>query len=249
MAVRTPIPYRSLEAALLLFLGQICVVIDQPSATRVPMTVAVVTGVRLFREGLARLLGERVICHAFDAVMPDEALVSRILALRPDVILVDVATIRSGGLVRKLSECAAAARIVAFAVAECEEDMAMCVQLGVAGLVGRDASTEELLFAIEGARRGELHCSPRLASLLFGRLSLLTRGAFPPESRLTARQQEIVRLLEEGLTNKQIASRLGLTESTVKNHVHALLERLNVRHRWQAMAAARAVDARALPMG
>lgn len=206
----------------------------------VPLTVVVVTGVRLFREGLARLLGDRASCHALDAALPDDALAAELRAIRPDVVLVDVATVRSPGLMRMLAGCDAALRIVAFAVAESEEDVLACIEMGVAGLVGRDASLDDLLGAIEGARRGELRCPSRFASLLFGQLTTLNRTRQPAATRLTARQLEIVALLDQGLTNKQIAARLSLTESTVKNHVHGLLERLNVRHRWQAMAAARA---------
>jgi DNA-binding NarL/FixJ family response regulator len=182
--------------------------------------------------------------HALDAALPDQSLVQHILELRPDVVLVDVATIRAPSIAKQLSECAAAVRIVAFAVSESEEDVLACVEMGVAGLVGRDASLDDLLLAIDGARRGELHCSPRFANLLFGSLATLANARRPAESRLTSRQREIVLLLDQGLTNKQIAARLSLTESTVKNHVHGLLERLNVRHRWQAMQATHAAATR-----
>lgn len=202
-----------------------------------PIRLALVTGVRLFREGLARLLADRIACFAVDTSRPDDALIADIAEIQPDVVLVDVAVIR-GGVARRLRERVSGARMVAFAVAESEEDVLACVELGVAGLVGRDASVDELLMAVDGARRGELHCSPRVAGVMLGRLASLAR---PPVHgmRLTMRQQQILSLLEQGLTNKEMAHHMGIRESTVKNHVHGLLSRLNIRHRWQAMAAVR----------
>jgi two-component system, NarL family, nitrate/nitrite response regulator NarL len=130
-----------------------------------------------------------------------------------------------------------ASRTVVFAVDEVEEDLLACAEVGVAGFVGRDASVEELLDAVASAQRGELHCPPRLASLMFHRLTALVGGGTDRLS-LTSRQIQIVRLIEAGLSNKEIARQLSIEVSTVKNHVHNVLGKLRVNHRWQAPAVA-----------
>ena len=215
---------------------------DASAAGQASTRVALFTRVRLYREGLTRLLAGRVACAAFDANREPDEWLGRVVAFAPDVALLDVATLRSGDQLAPLRAALPALRIVAFGLAEEEEDVLACAHTGVAAFVSRDASVEDLLSAIAGARRGELHCSPRLAALMFGHLAALARETVTPTgSTLTMRQREILALVEQGLTNKEIAARLSIEISTVKNHVHHLLERLQVRHRWEVGMAIRRV--------
>lgn len=199
--------------------------------------LALVTPVRLLQEGLAHLLRERGHSLRVEAIYPDDALVPRLLAIAPDVILVDIVAVRQG-VVRRVHEAMPASRVVVFAVEEVEADLLACAEVGVAGFVARDASVEELFAAIASAQRGELHCSPRIAALMFGRLTAMARGGITDRLSLTGRQLEIVRLIEEGLSNKEIARQLSIEVSTVKNHVHNVLGKLQVQHRWQAPGVA-----------
>jgi DNA-binding NarL/FixJ family response regulator len=120
-----------------------------------------------------------------------------------------------------------------------EEEILECVEAGAHGYVLKQESLEDLGRAIEGAMRGETLCSPRIAHTLFSRLAQLAQH--PPGGEdgeplaLTARQLEILRLIAQGLSNKQIANRLMLSLHTVKNHVHSILECLNVPDRAQAV--------------
>jgi two-component system, NarL family, nitrate/nitrite response regulator NarL len=189
---------------------------------RVAIRLALVTSVRLLQDGLAHLLRDRDPALCVETIYPDDALETRLLSFAPDVVLIDIVTLR---------------RTVAFAVDEVEEDLLACAEVGVAGFVGRDASVEELLDAVASAQRGELHCPPRLASLMFHRLTALVGGGTDRLS-LTSRQIQIVRLIEAGLSNKEIARQLSIEVSTVKNHVHNVLGKLRVNHRWQAPAVA-----------
>ena len=200
---------------------------DSRTGTR----IALVTGVRLLQEGLARLLRDRDPLLTVDAVMPDGAIAARLAPLAPDVVLVDIATLRA--LRGALQEAVPASRLVVFAVDEAEDDLLACAEAGVAGFVGREASVEELLAAIASAQRGELHCSPRVAALIFRRLTALVRHD-GEQLALTIRQRQIVQLIEQGLSNKEIARHLSIEVSTVKNHVHNVLGKLQVQHRWQA---------------
>jgi DNA-binding NarL/FixJ family response regulator len=100
-------------------------------------------------------------------------------------------------------------------------------EVGAVGFVPRDASLEDLVETIESAVRGELRCTATLAAKLVQALSSRERPAagHAPRSPLTARESEIVQLIDEGLSNKEIAVRLGIEVATVKNHVHNLLEK------------------------
>jgi DNA-binding NarL/FixJ family response regulator len=94
-------------------------------------------------------------------------------------------------------------------------------------------------------------CSPRLAATLLRRVAVLAADRAQPrvEARLTARELEIVELIDEGLSNKEIASRLCIEVPTVKNHVHNILEKLDVRGRAEAAARVRPRPRRLAPVG
>ena len=201
------------------------------TAARPAVRIALVTAVRLLQEGLTRLLRDRDHSLGVEAVSPDASLVARLAALDPDVVLVDIATLRT--LRGVFARAVPASRLVVFAVDEAEDDLLACAEAGVAGFVGREASVEELLAAIASAQRGELHCSPRVAALMFRRLTALVRHD-GEQLALTSRQLQIVQLIGKGLSNKEIARHLSIEVSTVKNHVHNLLGKLQVQHRWQA---------------
>jgi two-component system, NarL family, nitrate/nitrite response regulator NarL len=203
---------------------------------RVAIRLALVTSVRLLQDGLAHLLRDRDPALCVETIYPDDALETRLLSFAPDVVLIDIVTLRRG-VAGRVRDVLPASRTVVFAVDEVEEDLLACAEVGVAGFVGRDASVEELLDAVASAQRGELHCPPRLASLMFHRLTALVGGGTDRLS-LTSRQIQIVRLIEAGLSNKEIARQLSIEVSTVKNHVHNVLGKLRVNHRWQAPAVA-----------
>jgi DNA-binding NarL/FixJ family response regulator len=215
---------------------------DQRIADPVPrgsLRLLIVTTVRLYRDGLARLLADRVPCTVLDPGTRREELPACVAASAATAILVDVTELRSESLMTTLRTTLPNARVIAFAVADDARDVLACAQAGVAAFVGCDASVDDLLVAVEGVRQGELRCSPRLAALAFGRLSEMTHGHVLSAPELTVRQRQILALLDQGLSNKEIAQALRITVPTVKNHVHNLLGRLNVRHRWQAAGAGR----------
>lgn len=116
------------------------------------------------------------------------------------------------------------------------------VEAGVRGYLLRDAPLEELTDALDAVLRGERVCGGRVARHLVDRLSTLghreRRRQAMEALRLTPRQMEVLRLVARGLGNDQVASRLGLSPYTVKNHVHNILERLGVNDRTEAVAYA-----------
>jgi two-component system nitrate/nitrite response regulator NarL len=106
--------------------------------------------------------------------------------------------------------------------------------------VTQDASLDDLAGTIRGVLRGELRCPPRIAATLFKRVAALAAPGRPALATvLTAREREVLAVLDEGLSNKQIAARLCIEIATVKNHVHHILEKLQVASRSEATAYAR----------
>lgn len=170
------------------------------------------------------------------AATVDEA-VRLAAAGNPHVVIVDMATRDRHAVVRGIREAAPDAHIVGFGVEEIESEILACGEAGLAGYVPCDASIDDVVARIMSVCRGELLCTPKMAATLFRRLE--TRDAGPLRGErldLTAREREVLALIDQGLSNKEIALRLHIEVSTVKNHVHNLLEKLKVPSRTQAAA-------------
>ena len=200
--------------------------------------VAIVADTRLYREGLAQVLGRNT-CVSVVAIAArrDEALAS-LPATQPDVILVDTAMPDSCGAVRSILEHVPHARVIALGVFEDDDGVLGCAEAGVSGYVPREASIDDLMTVIESVARGEAICSPRVAAGLLRRVAALAAGNRGGllRAHLTSREREIVRLIDDGLSNKEIARSLGIEVATVKNHVHNILEKLQVHRRGEAAA-------------
>lgn len=206
-------------------------------------TLLIVSDIRLYREGLAALLSRRDALQVIGtATHPDEAL-QQACELDPAVVVVDQALPGSLLLTQTLAQVRPNIRVVALGVPDSEESLLVFAEAGVAGYVPREGSVEDLVEAVQCATRGELQCSPQLAGILIRRLAWrAAAGSNLTTNPLTARESEIVHLIDEGLSNKEIAVRLGIEVATVKNHVHNLLEKLRVHRRAEAAAQLRGRD-------
>ena len=204
-----------------------------------PISVVIVVDVCLYREGLASTLARTGGISVVGTAEDVERAGALIEAARPSVVLLDLATDPDGALVRRIVERLPQTRIVALGIREVEDDVLLCARAGMTGYVPRDGSISELVSAVESAARGELRCSPKIAASLFHRVARMSeeqeRAALSP---LTPREQEILTLIDAGLSNKQISRRLSIEVPTVKNHVHNLLQKLKTSRR--DLAAARA---------
>jgi DNA-binding NarL/FixJ family response regulator len=216
-----------------------------PSSVAETVRIALIAGVRLYREGLAaELCAQPGLSVVALAEGYDDA-VDAVRVSQPDVVLLDAATPRMAELVRAMKASHSSARIVAFAVEETEREIEVFAEAGVTGLVTRDVTVEGLTAAIHATVRGELTCSPRMAAILFQKVAALSsvRRAMHDErnalATLTRREREITRLLGIGRSNKEIARALNIEVATVKNHVHHILEKLYVTTRAEAAARIR----------
>ncbi|MCW3065677.1 MAG: putative NarL family two-component response regulator [Solirubrobacterales bacterium] len=200
--------------------------------------VLVVASVRLYRDGLAEALvrDDRVEVVGVAATLDEAVAVLRESA--PDTVVLDVGTAGCAAA-RELTTVFRGLRVVALAVTEAPADVVEWAEAGAAGFVTHEGTVADLLAVIVGASHNELVCSPRAAGALLRRVRILAAGS-TGDVPLTPREVEIARLVEKGLTNKEIATALQIELPTVKNHVHRILEKLGVRRRAEAAARVRA---------
>jgi len=197
-----------------------------------------VSDVRLYREGVESALQRREAIEVSGTASTISDAIDRVAASDPAVIIVDMATRDSVSGIRALAAAAPRSKIVAFAVDEQASDIPSYAEAGIAGYVPCDASIDDLAATIESVTRDEAPCSPRVAGALFKRIAILAAGAAPAAQSpaLSQREREILALIRNGLSNKDIARALTIEVATVKNHVHSLLTKLKVSTRAQAAA-------------
>jgi two-component system nitrate/nitrite response regulator NarL len=203
--------------------------------------VLVVGETRLYREGLAQALSDEYAIAVVGTAVGGRDALAQIDELAPDLVVVDL--MQEGlELIRVLGGRKPSTRVLAFAVRDSEDEVIACAEAGVAGYVTRDASFEDLTSAISSVARGETLASPRMAAALLRRVAALAAERRPDAEldQLTARERDVIELVDRGLTNKEIAHALHIEVPTVKNHVHHILEKLNVRRRSDAVARLRA---------
>lgn len=205
------------------------------------IAVLVFARVRLYRDGLAGIFeaepGMRLVGTA--AELGDT--VAKIATLDPDVLVVDASSPNSLTAVRAIASAQPRPAVVAVAIPDVPEGVIAFAEVGATGYVTRDASAADLVKAVEHAANGEILCPPRIVGTLFRRLASLASERQPgrPLDRLTQREREVALLIGEGLSNRQIASRLQIELGTVKHHVHNVLEKLEVSRRSEAAARVR----------
>jgi DNA-binding NarL/FixJ family response regulator len=201
--------------------------------------VLIVDNVRIYREGLASILARQSGIGRVQTACDAEA-AGALLAIEPaDVALLNVAD-GNHDLVHAVRAADPSISIIVIGVSDREDDVMACAEAGVAGYLLRTEPLDHLLRVMRSVATGESLCSPRIAALLLRRVQSLSaqrRSATTPA--LTDREDDVLALLELGLSNQEISDRLGITVRTVKNHVHNILEKVGARRRGEAVAAVR----------
>jgi DNA-binding NarL/FixJ family response regulator len=197
--------------------------------------------VGLYRDALAGSLGRDERFKVVAVAAGVEEAVEVLDHVEADVLLVDIRMSEGAGALRTLAAAAPQVKLVALAVPEVEREVVAVAEAGAAAYVTPDGSVEDLASVLECVERGEVLCSPGMAAGLFRRVAALARERRldPIEEKLTARELDVLRLIEDGRSNKEIAAALMIELPTVKNHVHRILEKLHVHRRSEAAARAR----------
>ncbi len=203
--------------------------------------VVIVNTVKIYLESVAAMLARHDGVRVVGTAETEAEAIATVEDLEPNVVLLDMRSPDSVSMIQAIIQAAPTIKIVALAASDVESEIIAFAKIGVAGFVPRDASAQELVEAVQASVRGEFNCSPRVAGTLLRQVGLLatSRSSESTDCRLTPRETEIVELIDRGLSNKEIATDLGVEVSTVKNHVHSILHKLRVRRRGQAAARMR----------
>lgn len=199
-----------------------------------PIRVVVADDHPLFRQGvlytLSRAPGIEVVGEAASGAQA----LAVALRVHPDVILLDITMPDGDGLstAAQIKRLAPAVRIVMLTASEERDDLLTAMKAGVDGYVVKGAGAGEVVAAVEAAAHGEWYVTPRLAGVLLHEMTR-TRQHNPLDD-LSEREREVLRLIAEGRTNKEIGRELHLAEKTVKHYVTAVLQKLNLRSRVEA---------------
>jgi len=207
-------------------------------------SIFLVAGNRLLREALARLLTRKGfnVCGV-SAWIPDSS--SAVVAAAAEVLVLDSVTAR-------LSDCSFISNMVSqlpnlkVVLIDMDSDREIfleCVRAGAVGYILKDASAAEVVAGVHAVAQGQAVCPPELCLHLFRAFSrqwtAMPSARFRIEFGLTRRQQQIVPMIAQGLTNKEIASNLNLSEQTVKNHIHGIMRRVGADDRLQVIDVTR----------
>lgn len=209
------------------------------AGARAPITVMLVEDHALVRSAMRQAIAGPDIEVVAEASTPDEA-IQTALACRPDVLLLDIDLPGITGLqlLRELAPRLPNTKIVMLTVSSARRDVLEAVRLGAAGYLTKDLSPEALARSIRGAVDGDLAMPRRMAADVVAQLVRSGRGGRRSDlsrlSELTAREAEILRMISDGLTDRETANALRLSVRTVETHVSNLLHKLGARNRADA---------------
>lgn len=190
------------------------------------------------RDGLSAILGTQPEFEVVGEAGDGEETVRQVTALRPDILLLDLEMPALDGVeaLRRLRDLMPEARVIVFTAFDTDERIMEAVRAGAQGYLLKGVPRQELFQAIRVVHAGGSLLQPVVASRLLRQVR--QEPPSPVVEPLTAREEEVLQLLAQGLQNKEIATRLSITERTVKFHVSAILGKLGAGNRTEAVAAA-----------
>jgi DNA-binding NarL/FixJ family response regulator len=209
-----------------------------------PMTIRLllVDDQSIIRRGLSAVLEVEPGLEIVGEADHGEAAIAQVQALKPDVVLMDVRMPVMDGVAatKILSQQANAPKILVLTTFDDTAAAQQALQAGAAGYLLKDTPIDELVQAIHLVHRGYNQLAPGLAQRLFNQPAATVSS--PEFEGLTPREQEILRLIGQGGSNREIAQQLYISERTVRNHVTSILSQLGLRDRTQAAIFVNALD-------
>ncbi|WP_436796381.1 response regulator [Actinospongicola halichondriae] len=195
----------------------------------------------LFRRGLIMVLEAEDDIEVVGEAEDGRDAVARVADIVPDVVLMDVRMPEIDGIeaTRLIAEQAPSAKILMLTVSDEESDLYEAIKAGATGYLLKEISIEEVASAVRAVVSGQSLISPSMASKLLTEFTNLAKRADErtsvPTPRLTERELEVLRLVAQGMSNREIAGELYISENTVKNHVRNILEKLHLHTRMEAV--------------
>jgi DNA-binding NarL/FixJ family response regulator len=195
----------------------------------------------LFRRGLELVLQKEPDIEVIGEALDGQEAVDQALELMPDVVLMDVRMPRRTGIeaTKRIKEALPHVKILMLTNSDEEADLYESIKAGASGYLLKEISTEEVAEAVRSVVAGHSRISPAMASKLLNEFQAMTRRAedrqplAPP--RLTDRELQVLKLVAQGLGNRDIAAQLFISENTVKNHIRNILEKLQLHSRMEAV--------------
>ena len=196
----------------------------------------------IYRDGLARSLsddaGIEVVGEASDGVEACEV----VLRERPDVVLLDISMPRGGGIaaLSRIMQMEAPPRVAMLTASEADDDLMQAIKLGAMGYILKGVGASELVDLVHELHAGRSYVSPGLAGrLLVAMRRRDAKAEVNPLDDLSKREEDILKLVAQGKSNREVGEALELQEKTVKHYMTSILQQLQVRNRVEAAMLAR----------
>lgn len=191
----------------------------------------------IYRDGLARTLADAGDIEVVGTAGDGEEAVARVLALRPDLVLLDISMPKGGGMgaLERISAMEAPPRVAMITASEDEGDLMQALKGGAIGYVLKGIGADDLVAVVRDLAAGRTYVSPGLAGRVLTALRARPAAApVDPLSVLSKREEDILALVAQGKSNKEVGRLLDLQEKTVKHYMTSILQKLHLRNRVEA---------------
>jgi DNA-binding NarL/FixJ family response regulator len=211
------------------------------AVTRKKIRILLIEDNRILRDGIAAIIDAEADMRVVASSPGGERTLALTRDAKPHVVLIDLGLRNQSGLhvVKALAALRPAIKVIGMGLVPSQEDIVECVQAGASGFILKEATVADVLWTIRTVARGNKVLPPLLTGSLFTHVLDLAipggiKGSIARNAiRMTKREREIIALISEGLTNKEIAQRLSIAVDTVKSHVHNILEKMALHNRLQ----------------
>ncbi|MCF7922102.1 MAG: response regulator transcription factor [Candidatus Marinimicrobia bacterium] len=206
------------------------------------ISIYIVDDNRLLREGLVSMLDEILDFVVIGSADTGDMAIKKIQDLKPNVAIIDIGLPDKDGIevTQVLHQTCPEVRVIILGMPDLTDEIMACIEAGASGYMLKAESFQTLVDTIRAANRGESFCSPQMANSLFSRVAELVERQIPdPDVQLTSRELEIINKVAMGMSNKEVATKLFIEVQTVKNHIHNILDKLQLHNRLEAVQYAR----------
>jgi DNA-binding NarL/FixJ family response regulator len=218
----------------------VALLVQKPGKPKTKIRIAIIEDNRLLRDGISVMINEQPDLKVVAAFGEIENSMSKIFNQKPDIILIDLGLRSRNSLdvVKMIKKKSAEMKMIVMDLLPLQSDILDFVKAGVSGFILKEAAVQEFLKTIRQVAEGEKVLPPHLAGSLFTQIVERVANGTPNKSlmqavRMTKRERQVVELIADGLSNKEIGTKLHLSQYTVKSHVHNILEKMALHTRVQ----------------